>query len=212
MEPHQVSLLVAGGTTSHAPGIAVPSEPPIEPPSAAPQPKFLVEVFAGSARVTACLKHLGMRHAFGVDHQCPPWDSSCFACRLDPTRGPGSHAHMAGIASLPRHLCRTTLWHLQQSARNPTPAAQVLNHCGRPLTPMGSPSRPLVIKPVSSQLTSCMPSSPRSRLVATLPVASCALKTLGIAGTGKLPSSLRSPMCLNLQPTRPAPTVEICQR
>ena len=42
------------------------SEPSSKDPCVAP---FFIEICAGSARVTSCLRHLGMTGSFGVDHK-----------------------------------------------------------------------------------------------------------------------------------------------
>ena len=47
-------------------------EAPVQAPDRPIQDLFCIEIFAGTGRLTAALKSLGLRHSFGVDSKLPP--------------------------------------------------------------------------------------------------------------------------------------------
>ena len=80
---------------------------------------FILEVFAGSGRVTACLRAAGLTNCFGVDHKLV---NPVGAVRLaDLTTKEGQQLCMKWVKSplCAGIFCRTSLWHCQLCKGDP---------------------------------------------------------------------------------------------
>jgi hypothetical protein len=84
-----------------------------------PKEPFIIEICAGSARVTSCLQSLGLSASFGVNHKRQKNAGRVLVADLTSEEGQQLWLVLDTLAKLHGSLLRSSLWHLQQGPWNP---------------------------------------------------------------------------------------------